>query len=98
MPDNLSNIHDEGAASRFRCFLGPRAWKIGDQHSARNILLSKAVVLHPPVFLAITLDRSTIPFFPANPRPSIPHRLSILLTILIKLLYLVLRERRVNVG
>lgn len=24
MPPNLSNIHEEGAANRFRCFLGPR--------------------------------------------------------------------------
>jgi hypothetical protein len=24
-PPNLSNIHDFGAAKRFKCFLGPRA-------------------------------------------------------------------------
>lgn len=25
-PPNLSSIHDLGAAKRFKCFLGPRAW------------------------------------------------------------------------
>lgn len=26
-PPNLSNIHDFGAAKRFKCFLGPRAYR-----------------------------------------------------------------------
>jgi hypothetical protein len=30
VPPSLSNIHEEGALSRFKCFLGPRAYKTNE--------------------------------------------------------------------
>lgn len=32
-PPNLSNIHAFGAAKRFKCFLGPRAWRVKQKNS-----------------------------------------------------------------
>lgn len=39
LPDNLSSIQWCGAFKRFKCFFGPRAWKIIHQYNSLRIVL-----------------------------------------------------------